>query len=178
MSLEVSWGRASNSLNFDLQVPGLSRSAAGLSGFPLLFPTAVQADYVPDFIFAGGRTANAGRYQTNQGPFTNENVTHDVVANLTKVWGSHASKAGFYFQSSFKPQSDALYTTVHAAHEAMVTTTIDRILADLDQIPAPPTPDEPASNREALDDEPSAADTDWLEALRTTGISLIRRLKS
>jgi hypothetical protein len=108
MSVEMSWGRAANSLNFDLQLANLSRAAAGLSNFPLLFPGAVQADYVPDMIFANnnnGRTANAGRYQTNQGPFTNENVTHDVVANLTKVWGSHASKAGFYFQSSFKPQS-------------------------------------------------------------------------
>ena len=38
MSLEVSWGRAANSLNFDLQLPNLSRSAAGLTTFPLLFP--------------------------------------------------------------------------------------------------------------------------------------------
>ncbi len=108
MSLEVTWGRAFNSLNFDLQRPDLTRSAAGLTAFPLLFPTALQADYVPDMIWANngnGRTANGGRYQTDRGPFTNENVTHDVVANLTKVWGSHASKVGFYFQTSYKPQS-------------------------------------------------------------------------
>ena len=28
-----------------------------------------------------------------------------MIANVTKVWGSHASKAGFYYQNSFKPQS-------------------------------------------------------------------------
>jgi hypothetical protein len=28
-----------------------------------------------------------------------------VIANLTKVWGQHASKVGFYYQSSLKPQS-------------------------------------------------------------------------
>jgi outer membrane receptor protein involved in Fe transport len=28
-----------------------------------------------------------------------------VIANLTKVWGEHSSKFGFYFQHSFKPQS-------------------------------------------------------------------------
>ena len=39
---------------------------------------------------AAGRTGNAGQYQTDRGPFTNENITHDVLANLTKVWGSHA----------------------------------------------------------------------------------------
>ena len=76
-----------------------------MSALPLLFPDAVQADYVPWFVFRGGRTGNAGQYQTDRGPFTNENITHDVIANLTKVWGSHASKGGFYYQNSFKPQS-------------------------------------------------------------------------
>jgi hypothetical protein len=104
-TLELSWGRASNSLNYQLQLDPLRRSNSGLSGLPYLFPDAVQGDYVPDFQFRSGRTGNAGQYQTDRGPFTNENITHDVIANLTKVWGSHASKAGFYFQHSFKPQS-------------------------------------------------------------------------
>jgi len=104
-SLEVSWGRAANSLNYQLQLQNLFRDNAGVGGLPLLFPDAVQSDYVPYFIFRGGRTGNAGQYQTDRGPFTNENITHDVIANITKVWGSHASKAGFYYQNSFKPQS-------------------------------------------------------------------------
>ena len=73
--------------------------AAPVSRAPL------QADYAPYFVFRGGRTGNAGQYQTDRGPFTNQNVTHDVIANLTKVWGAHSSKVGFYFQHSFKPQS-------------------------------------------------------------------------
>ena len=108
-SLELSWGRASNSLNYQLQQQQLFRANAGVSNLPLLFPGAVQADYVPWFIFRGdngtGRTGNAGQYQTDRGPFTNQNITHDVIANLTKVWGAHSSKVGFYFQHSFKPQS-------------------------------------------------------------------------
>jgi len=104
-SLELSWGRAGNSLNYQLQQEKLFRTAAGVTALPYLFPDAVQADYVPDFQFRGGRTGNAGQYQTDRGPFTNENITHDFIANLTKVWGSHASKVGFYFQHSFKPQS-------------------------------------------------------------------------
>ena len=72
---------------------------------PLLFPDAVQADYIPWFVFRGGRTGNAGQYQTDRGPFTNENTTYDVIANLTKVWGAHSAKFGVYYQSSFKPQS-------------------------------------------------------------------------
>jgi carboxypeptidase family protein/TonB-dependent receptor-like protein len=104
-SLELQVGRAENSLNYDLQMDNLYRSAAGLGSLPLLFPDAVQADYIPWFEFRGGRTGNAGQYQTDRGPFTNENITHDAIVNLSKVWGSHAAKFGVYFQHSYKPQS-------------------------------------------------------------------------
>jgi len=104
-SVELSWGRASNSLNYQLEQNPLFRSNSNLTNLPYLFPGAVQGDYVPYFIFRGGRTGNAGQYQTDRGPFTNENITHDVIASVTKVWGAHASKAGFYYQNSFKPQS-------------------------------------------------------------------------
>jgi carboxypeptidase family protein/TonB-dependent receptor-like protein len=105
MSLEVSVGHAQNSLNYQLQLENLYRSKAGLSSLPLLVADAVQADYIPWFEFRGGRTANAGQYQTDRGPFTNENKTNDALANLSKVWGRHSSKVGVYFQSSYKPQS-------------------------------------------------------------------------
>jgi hypothetical protein len=105
-SLELSWGRAANSLNYGLELDSLRRSSnPAFSQLPYLFPEAVQGDYIPWFQFRSGPTGNAGQYQTDRGPFTNENITHDVVANLTKVWGSHASKVGFYFQHSYKPQS-------------------------------------------------------------------------
>jgi hypothetical protein len=91
-SLEVSLGRAANSLNYDLQLENGYRSAAGLSGMPLLYGDAVQADYIPWLQFRGGRTSNAGQYQTDRGPFTNENITQDALANLTKVWGAHSAK--------------------------------------------------------------------------------------
>src|SRR5438067_14108 len=108
-SLELSWGRAANSLNYQLQLQQLFRSNAGVSALPLLFPQAVQADYVPWFVFRGpngtGRTGTDGQYQTDRGPFTNKYVTHDVIANVTKVWSAHSAKAGFYYQNSFKPQS-------------------------------------------------------------------------
>lgn len=107
-SVEVSVGRAHNSLNFEITNPAFSRTAASLTGFPTLYPDAVQADYIPDLRFNSNdsRVGNdAGFFQTDRGPFTNENTTWDVVGNLTKVWGAHASKFGVYYQSSFKPQS-------------------------------------------------------------------------
>jgi hypothetical protein len=105
-SVEMSWGRASNSLNYELEQDPLFRSNSNLTNLPYLFPSAVQGDYVPYFQFNGsGRLSNAGEYQTDRGPFTNENITHDVIGSITKVWGAHASKAGIYYQNSFKPQS-------------------------------------------------------------------------
>ena len=105
-TLEMSWGRAHNSLDFIVRNQGLRRANAGLDGFPLLYPDAVQDDYIPDLRFNGGRVGgSAGFFQTDRGPFTNENTTHDVIANLTKVWGSHSAKFGVYFQHSYKPQS-------------------------------------------------------------------------
>ena len=104
-SLEVSVGTAHNSLNYQLQMDNLHRSAAGVKDTPLLFPDAVQGDYIPWYVFRGGRTGNAGQYQTDRGPFVNQNTTWDVLANLTKIWGAHSAKFGGYYQSSFKPQS-------------------------------------------------------------------------
>ena len=107
-SLEMSVGRAHNSLDFVVRNGDLTRDAAGVSAIPLLFPDAVQADYIPDFRFNGGGSrvgGNAGFFQTDRGPFTNVNTTWDVIANLTKIFGSHSTKAGLYYQSSFKPQS-------------------------------------------------------------------------
>src|SRR5262249_39754996 len=58
-SVELSWGRASNSLNYQLEQDPLFRSNSNLTTLPYLFPGAVQGDYVPYFIFRGGRTGNA-----------------------------------------------------------------------------------------------------------------------
>jgi len=105
-SLEISVGSAHNSLTFGVTNPGLRRAAAGLSDMPLLFPSAVQNDYIPDMRFNGGRVGgSAGFFQTDRGPFVNENTTYDAVVNLTKVFGAHTAKAGFYYQHSWKPQS-------------------------------------------------------------------------
>jgi hypothetical protein len=103
-SLEMSVGTAHNSLDYQIQNPKLFRGPAGVSGFPLLYPSANQSDYLPQLQFAGGRTGNAGQYNTNNGPFTNQNTTWDVLANLTKIWGQHSAKFGVYYQSSYKPQ--------------------------------------------------------------------------
>ena len=104
-SLEVSVGTAHNSLNYQMNAQQLYRSNSDLTNFPYLYADAVQKDYVPFFQFGGSNIANQAEYQTNNGPFSNENTTWDVVANLTKIWGPHNAKFGGYYQSSYKPQT-------------------------------------------------------------------------
>jgi len=104
-SLEVSVGTAHNSLDYVMNAQQLYRKNSNLTGFPYLYPDAVQKDYVPFFQFGGTNIANQAEYQTNNGPFTNYNTTWDVVANLTKIWGQHNAKFGAYYQHSTKPQT-------------------------------------------------------------------------
>src|SRR4029434_5872220 len=61
-ALELSWGRAFNSLDFELQKPELFRTAGGFSSMPLLYPNAVQADQAPYFIFHCGRAPRVTRH--------------------------------------------------------------------------------------------------------------------
>jgi hypothetical protein len=105
-SIEISVGSAHNEISFDLTNTQLRRSAAGLSDFPLLYPQAVQQDYMPFVYFSGGRVgSSAGYIETDLGPFQNENTTYDALANLTQIRGPHSLKAGVYFQHSYKAQS-------------------------------------------------------------------------
>jgi hypothetical protein len=104
-SLEVSVGTAHNSLDYVMNAKQLYRANSGLTGFPYLYPDAVQKDYVPFFQFGGSNIANQAEYQTNNGPFSNFNTTWDGVANLTKIWGPHNAKFGVYYQWSQKPQT-------------------------------------------------------------------------
>jgi hypothetical protein len=105
MTLEASIGSAKNSLDYVLQPGNWYRSTSGLTNFPYVYPNAVASDFIPQFVFRGGRTGDVGQYETDNGPFTNWNRTYDAIVNLTKVMGSHTAKAGMYFQHSAKPQA-------------------------------------------------------------------------
>jgi len=104
---EVTVGFGYNRINIDATDDSLSRKATGLSGLPLLYPTAVQNDYIPRFDFGtrarGGNSAPT--FGTNNAPFFNYNRTTDVIDNFTKAMSKHTIKAGMYFQYSQKDQT-------------------------------------------------------------------------
>ena len=76
-----------------------------MSNLPMLYTDRDPGRLLPQLSFGGGRIGNPVFLNSGQAPFTNFNTTYDIVANLTKVMGTHAAKAGFYFQRSQKPQS-------------------------------------------------------------------------
>jgi len=102
---EFTLGYGKNQINIDAADNSLTRAQTGLTGLPMLFPSAVQQDYIPQFNFNGGRIANGPNFGTNNAPFFNYNRTVDIVDNFSKIIDKHALKAGGYFQRSWKDQT-------------------------------------------------------------------------
>lgn len=103
--LEVTFGQSHNSIDILPANSNFNRAGLNLKDIPLLFPSAVQIDAPPRFIFNGGRIANGPNIGSNNAPFYNFNTTRDWSASLAKIWNSHNLKFGWFWQNSFKPQS-------------------------------------------------------------------------
>jgi carboxypeptidase family protein/TonB-dependent receptor-like protein len=102
---EFIWGYSHNQINIDATNDGLTRAATGLTNLPVLFPDAIQDDYIPRFQFNGTRINNEPNFGTNNAPFFNYNTTIDWIDNFSKVWNQHLFKAGVYIQRSRKDQT-------------------------------------------------------------------------
>ena len=76
---------------------------------PLLYPNADPSGIVPNFGFGGVPNGNAtfpaGYYSQFILPYFNENPISNVTDNVTKIYGSHTIKAGFYYESQRKSQT-------------------------------------------------------------------------
>jgi hypothetical protein len=101
---EGTFGTGHNEINiFDLDKKW-NRTNLGLTGLPILFPAGIKDDYPPQ-IALGGRYGTSPNVGSNNAPFYNFNTTYDFTSSVTKIWGRHTSKAGFYAQRSLKDQS-------------------------------------------------------------------------
>ena len=105
-SLELSGGSAHNSIDIYTTNPNLTRSAAGHLGAPDALPERRPGRHTsrPSCTAVGG-SASPAYFNLGNAPFTNVNTTYDVIANLTRMLGSHALKVGVYFQKSLKDQA-------------------------------------------------------------------------
>jgi len=102
---EVLAGYGRNHIKINPTTNKLSRTTLGLEGLPVLYPGTVQQDIIPDFNF-GGRLANTSSLTGNSPPFNNGNTSIEAIDNLSKTWGQHTAKFGFYFQRSRKDQTN------------------------------------------------------------------------
>jgi len=102
---EFTVGTSKNQINIDPVNNGLTRAANGLTGLNVLYPNAIQQDFIPNVGFNGTRIANTSSFGTNNAPFFNFNSTRDWVDNLSKVFSKHVVKLGVYVQYSQKDQT-------------------------------------------------------------------------
>jgi hypothetical protein len=104
MTNEANWGFTKNSIDITEAGNKLTRTTSGVA-LPLLYPNAVQDDYIPNPTFTGTHLTNGPTFVSNDAPFHNYNTTIDISDNLTKLWGSHTLKTGLYMQRSRKNQT-------------------------------------------------------------------------
>lgn len=106
MTNEINIGMTKNQIDIFEAGNVLTRTSSGVN-LPLLYPGAVQDDYIPQITVTGTHlnSANTPSFGTADAPFHNYNTTIDYSDNLTKVWGRHTVKAGLYMQRSRKNQT-------------------------------------------------------------------------
>jgi Carboxypeptidase regulatory-like domain len=126
--VEGTWGTIMNYLGAPPITEFSRRANVGLGNFPLLYPDAGAIDpryyettvlekinapfydastgmmNLPPVFLYGSLVANAPPNITFPG-FLNINRTNDVSISLTKVWGRHTLKAGYYLNHSYKAQN-------------------------------------------------------------------------
>jgi hypothetical protein len=112
---EFNFGASHNSILIDETTNAYTRTSSGVN-LPLLYPNAVQNDYIPNVTFNGSRLPQASTtcgtsnpctptFGSSDAPFINYNTTIDITDSLTKIWGRHTLKTGMYLQRSRKNQT-------------------------------------------------------------------------
>ncbi|HXK04653.1 MAG TPA: hypothetical protein VMS37_19780, partial [Verrucomicrobiae bacterium] len=101
---EFNFGVTNNSILIDETGNQYTRATSGVN-LPLLYPNAVQRDYVANPSFGGSRLANGPTFGTSDAPFINYNTTFDITDGVAKIWDRHAFKFGMYIQRSRKNQT-------------------------------------------------------------------------
>jgi len=102
---EANFGLTHNSIDIVESGTKLTRTTSGIT-LPLLYPGALQSDYIPGFTFSGSHLANGPDFTSlRDAPFHNYNTSIDFSDNLTKISGQHTIKTGYYMQRSRKNQT-------------------------------------------------------------------------
>jgi len=104
MTNEVNYGFTKNKIDIFEDGTVLRRKTSGVN-LPLLYPNALQDDYIPQATFTGSHLANSPGFTSNDAPFKNYNTSIDISDNLSWIRGSHSIKTGLFMQRSRKDQT-------------------------------------------------------------------------
>jgi hypothetical protein len=105
---EIVAGYNAGKITVDPTTDRLTRAANNLSDLPVLYPSAVTANLIPDFNFNGtGSVISTGSSLTgtNNEIYRVGTTNIDVADNFTKILGRHTLKIGFLFERSRKAES-------------------------------------------------------------------------
>ncbi len=118
MTNEFIFGPSQNNLTLNTIDPNAATFAGiGLTFTPPFayapgqFVNITFANNIPNLTF--GAISNYDRF-----PYKNSNTTFDFVDNISKVWGTHTSKAGIYVQRSRKDQSAGGSMTINFSNNS------------------------------------------------------------
>ncbi len=101
---EFIFGSSQNNLTLDPTVANAA-SYSGI-GFNFALPFPYPASQWFNITFGGIPSQNfGGTTGYSQFPYKNSNTTFDIYDNVSKIFGSHTLKAGFYYQRSRKDQA-------------------------------------------------------------------------
>ncbi|HQR36338.1 MAG TPA: TonB-dependent receptor [Blastocatellia bacterium] len=101
---EFIFGSSQNNLTLDPSVENAA-SYSGI-GFNFALPFSYPANQWFNITFGGIANNNfGGTTGYSQFPYKNSNTTFDIYDNVSKVFGTHTAKAGFYYQRSRKDQA-------------------------------------------------------------------------
>src|SRR5581483_3042574 len=96
MILEATIGGSHNSIDINPANSKFNRTGLNLTGIPVIYPSAVQIDSPPQFVF-GGRIGNPPNIGSNNAPFYNFNTNRDWSVSLSKIVQSHTIKVGAFW---------------------------------------------------------------------------------
>ena len=114
---EFIFGPSQNNLTLDAENP----NAATFSGIGLTFqpPFPYPPGQFININFTGVPNQNFVAINAySQFPYKNSNTTFDFYDNISKVWGTHTSKAGFYAQRSRKDQAAGDSMTINFGNDS------------------------------------------------------------
>ncbi len=96
---EVVFGVGRGGVTIAPQGQAATRSASGI-GTPLLYPDANQANLIPSLTFGGIASVSSPVNTSVFGTFNQRFLIWQIMDNVSKIYGPHVFKIGFYFQSA------------------------------------------------------------------------------